>query len=337
GTAQTSNGLQTRTVNTVGTATLDLATGEMTRGASDKTVNLLPSFANTDTSGFYSTGSIVTTLGGVDEWLDFGVMQTDTGSDTVGSFTFGYASVMTDTLLGGPGAQVNLRFYDGITGFCADSGAAPTASFSFTGLPGADGLGGAAGWLITVDLTGGGSFASAGAGNAFGFGFLSDDDDGTGTNSNGTGVLLCYAGDALDSTGTPDANGQLDVFDIWENDPSSNICIGTYWSGGVPLNHSSWYLAISTVDGSSLGSASSAFRNGGANPGNYTVTSEAVIGGVFGATDTPSGAGFAVIPVGFGGPLSFPSAYGQILVDITDPGGELLAAGLSPYVAGVAT
>ncbi|MFT7540045.1 MAG: hypothetical protein ACI9K5_001004 [Gammaproteobacteria bacterium] len=333
GTAQTSTGLQTHAVNTVGTATLNLATGELTRGATDKTVALLPAFANTDTSGFYSTGSVVTSLGGVDEWLDFGTVTTDTGSDAVGAFTFGYASNLTDTVLGGPGAAMNLRFYDGITGFCADSGASPTASFSFDGLPAGDGVL-AGGWLVTIDLTGGGSFASAGAGNAFGFGWLSDDVDGTG--AAGTGPLLCYAGDGL---GGADANGQEDVFDIWNDSPSTNVCLGSFFFGGPPFDFSSWYLTIDTVDGSATVSASSSFRNGGSNPGGYAVTAEPIIGGVFGATDTVGNpGGLGVLPIGYGGPLDFPSAYGQILVDITDPGGELLAAGLAFFDgAGVAT
>lgn len=335
GNAQSQTGLDKVQVSKIGTATINMATGEIIRGQSaDKSAGLVSAFVNTDTSGFYGTGAVTNTLTGNNvEWLDFGVVQNATGSDIVGSFTFGYGTSVTDTILGGPGASVVLGFYDGISGFCVDSGNAPTAQFSFTGLPGtAPGTG--AGWLVSVDLQGGFEFCSAGVGNNFGFGLLTSDS--LGGTSRSTGPLLCYAGDPFGPNGNatqdPDSNGQLDVFDEWDTNPTSNICLGTFFFGGTPFNISSWYLTFETADTTGAALASASFRNGGSNPGNYAVVNPPVLGATFDGTDTQTNGGLGVFIVGFATPLSFSTSFGQLLVNVADPGGELLAGFNGPYI-----
>lgn len=327
----------TDSVTTIGTATYNLATGEVIRGvAQEKSAALATAFVNTDTSGFFGIGAVTsTTSGALQEWLDWGVVPTDNGSDIVGGFTFGYGTSVTDVLAGGPGASVTLRFYDGITGFCADSGAAATASFSFTGLPASGTPGTGAGWLITVDLTGGFEFCDAGTGNPFGFSFTTADDwnvDGT----RDTGPLLCYAGDPFGPNGNPstdaDANGQVDVYDVWDDSPASNVC-GSFFFGGLPANYSSWYVTYSTADTTGAATASSASRNGsGVNPVGYTVTADAVLGGTFSADIAQSNGGLGAFLVGYATPLTFPSSFGEILVNVADAGGELLQPFNGPYL-----
>lgn len=340
GTAQSQKGLDKLQVQKIGHATIDMATGVITRGTSQqKSATLANAFTNTDTSGFYGVGSVtVSTSGNPQGWMDWGMQTADTGSDIVGQFSFGYGTTVTDTTLGGPGVGTVLEFYDGIAGFCADSGATPTASFSFTGLPGSSpGVG--AGWLITVNLTGGFEFCSTGVGNNFGFNFITSDDyNGDGTRD--TGPLLCYAGDPfgpnMNPSNDPDSNGQVDVFDVWDLNPTTSNCLGSFFFGGVPFNFSSWYLTFDTADASTGTSASTTFRNGGSNPANYAVTSDAVLGGTFAGSDTSAIGGLGVILVGYASPLSFPTSFGQLLVNIADPGGELLGGPTFFYAGGVA-
>jgi hypothetical protein len=324
--AQTSNGLDTVQVPTVGKATLTMSTGEIVRGTSDtgekRTVSQLK-FSNTDTSGFYGTGAVLSVNGNSIEWLDWGILQ-PRSSDIVTGFTFGYGTTATDAILGGPGATATLRFYDGILGFCADSGNAATCTFSFTGLPGAPGGGLGAGWLVTVDLTDG--FEWCQPSGPFGYGFTTLDDPNL-SGARSTGPLLCYAGTV---SGGADGNGQVDAFDEWDGDPTSNNCLGTFFFGGPPINFSSWYLTMDCVDADNSTQASGTFRNGGTNPATYTYVSGPEIGGLYVATDGQT-TGLGCFIVGYLSPLSFNTQYGTILVNIADPGGEVLAPNNGPY------
>ena len=334
-------GLNTHKVNSVGRATINLATGEITRGqTSDKAAALGSAFTNVDTSGFFSGGTLVSTMGNPTEWLDWGIVTTDTGSDIVGEFDFGYATTVLDVNNGGPGVQMTLAFYDGIVGFCADSGLgiAPSATFSFTGLPGVT-VSGNNGWLITAQLQGGFEFNSAGAGNAFGFSMTTTDDDGA--NGWASGPLLCYAGDGL---GGVDANGQVDVFDIYDGDVQSGICSGSFFFGGPPFDFSSWYLDLRTAapDPGGADNWSVVQSNGtGVNPNNFVVTNGLQLGGALVGSDTQTNGGLGVFLVGYLSPLVFPSAFGEILVNVADPGGELYAgagaAGPYLFAGGVAS
>ena len=154
-----------RTMGPPGTAHIDMRTGVITRGsdippprAESGGVTKVNCFANTDTSGYYSTlnGQLGSSK---DEWLDWGVYgfdpttgqgNVDSGFDLVCEFQFGYATNLLDTNDGGPGASIGVKFYDGAQGFCADQGLQPQASFVFTGLPAAQiGCQLCVGWVIT--------------------------------------------------------------------------------------------------------------------------------------------------------------------------------------------
>jgi len=57
----------------------------------------------------------------------------------------------------------------------------------------------------------------------------------------------------------------------------------------------------------------------------FVITSPAVLGGTFSASVTGCAVGnWAAFLVGYSGPLTLPSPWGEVLVDIADPNGELL-------------
>lgn len=158
-------------------ATLDFATGKVTPGDEKRGVSLVTIWDNSDFSGFYFQP------GTDEEWLDWGIITSTSGSDIVGQYSFGYATTALSTAVGGPGASFCVNFYGGALGFCSESGQGllPDASFCFSGLPGASSSGIAAGWILTVTVTGGFEF-ELGAGA---FGFSLSDLDGE------SGPLLC--------------------------------------------------------------------------------------------------------------------------------------------------
>jgi len=113
-------------------ATLDLATGTITRGpvVNNRTATTVVDFNNNDLGGFVG----VDTGGGFCEWFDAGVKGLGNNSDLMNDVVFAYCSAMLYTGSGGPGSSVKLGFYEGYTTF----GGAPTtgvAKFTLTGLP----------------------------------------------------------------------------------------------------------------------------------------------------------------------------------------------------------
>lgn len=292
---------------TPGHATINMATGELTRDTQDKAATLVTIWTNTDTSGYYSTWSPNPA-----EWLDWGVISTTSGSDIVGQYSFGYATTSLDTSVFGPGASLCTNFYAGTLGFCAESGAGviPVANgaICWSGLPGTTTTTVAAGWLVTVTLTGGFEF-QLGAG-PFGYGMTML--EGT------TGPLLCYAGNGA---GGADGNGQIDVFDVYVPDVASGTC-GSYFFGGVPFNFSSWYLWIATADGTATIASCTFYCGSNINAGGFTVNTNAVLGGNFTATVVHARA--LAILYAYASSLTFPYKGMEILINFLDPGGELL-------------
>ncbi len=137
---------------TMETASLDLATGVITRGprlhsksagptATATTVN------NIDFAGFIGVDSGLGSGTGPCEW--FSSVQKGTGnsggaSTYLSSFIFAYCSVAKSTNSGGPGATVTMNFWDGfVNGSGATAGALGTniAAVTVTGLPANTGLG----------------------------------------------------------------------------------------------------------------------------------------------------------------------------------------------------
>jgi hypothetical protein len=125
-------------------ATLDLATGTITRGpaVNNRGATTVIDFDNNDLGGFVG----VDTGGGFCEWIDAGVKGSNLGDGTalvdsgnnasnlMNSIVFAYCSAALDTNSGGPGGSVALGFYENYATF----GPAPTTSvakFTLTGLP----------------------------------------------------------------------------------------------------------------------------------------------------------------------------------------------------------
>lgn len=285
-------------------ATLHAATGELVKdGAQQKAATLITTWANTDGSGWYSRST-----GRVEEWLDWGVLNSSV-SDIVGAYQFAYATTAMSTSIGGPGVSICTDFYAGATGWCAlsGSGTSPDAEFCWTGLPGVT-SGGNNGWIITVTLSGGFEFQMPNG--PFGYSNKLVDF--------ASGPLLCYAGTV---SGAPDANGSEDVFDVYVPDVTTVTQCGSYWFGGAPSNYSSWWMYIQQADNSTL-ATSTLYCGSGVNLGGFSVTGDAVLGGTFSLSLTHSRA--LGLLFGYASPLTFPYKGQEILVNFTDPNGELL-------------
>jgi len=141
--AQSQSGkIFTRVNKPLKSATLDLATGTITRGpaVNNRAATTIVDFFNTDLGGFVG----VDTGSGFCEWFDSGVKGSlvgdgtavvDSGnlSDLMNSIVFAYCSAKQDPASGGPGGSVKLGFYEGYT-----TGGSPStgvAVFTLTGLP----------------------------------------------------------------------------------------------------------------------------------------------------------------------------------------------------------
>jgi len=143
--AQSQSGkIFTRVNKPLKSATLDLATGTITRGPAvhNRAATTMVDFFNTDLGGFVG----VDTGNGFCEWFDAGVKGSlvgdgtalvDSGkcADLMNSIVFAYCSAKLTPGSGGPGGSVKLGFYEG---YVTGGGTATTgvASFTLTGLPG---------------------------------------------------------------------------------------------------------------------------------------------------------------------------------------------------------
>ncbi|MEW5749033.1 MAG: hypothetical protein AB1793_09675 [Candidatus Thermoplasmatota archaeon] len=287
---------------------IDLATGRITRDSDDKTVSLVITWANTDYTGYY----IFSGTSGIEEWLDWGVLSTSSGSEIVGEFQFAYATTVLDTSAGGPGASTCVSFYNDATGWCAESGQGtlPDASYCFSGLGGSlDGVTPTA-WVYNVNLAGGAEFEQDLG--PFGYSLVLLDTK--------TGPLCCYAGTI---NGGPDADGQEDAVDEYRPDVATGTC-WTRWTGW-PNNLWGWWLSIAQADGNGGTQASSTFRCGsGVNANTFTITSDPVLGGTFAGSVAATGGNVGAFLAAFSTPLTLTTSWGEILVNIADPGGELL-------------
>ena len=167
-------------------ATLDLATGAVTRGplAHDRGGSTIADFRNIDHHRYGFVG--VDTGGGACKWFTAGQKgsgsnQSTNASDLMSSIVFAYCTEADDPRSGGPGGSVTLGFYEGYT----LTGGAPTtavAVFSLTGLPGTtsspcsfDGSAGC--YLLTVDFATLVAFRDSGLGSHRGIGYSWTFDD----------------------------------------------------------------------------------------------------------------------------------------------------------------
>ncbi len=254
--------------------TYDYADHKVVRhGTPDKRFVATFCYVNTDTIGLFTSTSVGT------EYIDWGILggtattQCAGLSDIVSSFNFAYATSSLDTSVAGPGAALTLTFYTSWTGFGADSGNCPVASFAFTGLPGFSGssTGIGAAYAFTVDLSGGFEFCMPDG--RFGYGYRGDGN---------TGPLLCLTGDG--AGGREPATGNSDVFDVWAPD-TKGVNVGSFFFGGPPNNFSSWYGQVARADLSGS-PASVTIRNDpfGCNPLNSLICCPAPLGGTLSAT-----------------------------------------------------
>ncbi|MEW6074356.1 MAG: hypothetical protein AB1726_17410 [Planctomycetota bacterium] len=291
-----------------GHISLNMATGEQVRGAQDKVATLAAVWINTDYSGYYSTG-----WAAAQEWLTWGTMPGGglgaAATDIVGYYEFAYGTTVLDTSVGGPGVTLCTSFYAGSTGWCSDSGLGllPDAQFCFSGLAGTTGTG-AVGWIYGVTITGGWEFVFPDG--AFGYSLSMFETL--------SGPLLCYSGTI---GGLTDSNGMDDVFDIYVPDVAVGTC-GSYWFGGVPWNFSSWWNYIMKENGPA---ASCAWYCGsGTNCNGYVVTAPISLGGTFVNSVTACGGNVGAMLAAYMTPLVFPTAWGELLINVADPNGELL-------------
>jgi len=133
-TAQSHPGKFLRCNRPLRSASLDLATGMVTRGpaARDRSGTTIADFTNLDVSSFVG----VDTGGGACEWIDAGTKGfAGNASELITEIAIAYCSTVADQNSGGVGSAVMLGFYEGYT----VGGPAPTtavALMNLTGLPG---------------------------------------------------------------------------------------------------------------------------------------------------------------------------------------------------------
>jgi len=302
-------------VNSVKHMTYDFANQKVVRnGIPQKRFIATFCYINTDTVGFFTS----TTLG--TEFIDWGVMGGTSStqcaglSDIVSNFNFAYATSTQDTSVAGPGASLTVTFYQNWTGFGADSGNCPVATFAFSGMPGFSGTstGIGSGYAFTVDLSGGFEFTLPDG--RFGYGYRGDGN---------TGPFLCLTGDG--AGGQEPTTGNEDAFDIWQPD-TKGVNVGTFFFGGPPNNFSSWYGQVARADLTT--NAAVALRNGAPNFANSLVCSAPALGGSFNLTAGDPAGHIAAFAFAFDSPFSILLGGGQRLLCLDLGGnGELLTGG----------
>jgi len=305
-------------------ASLCLATGEVAVPVASRSIPLVQTWANTDWSGFHTPCG----AGPVDEYLDWGILSTSSGSDIVGKVTIGYGTTALDPAAGGPGASLTLRIYPGGLGLGQDGGLPPAAEFVLTGLPGSSDGVAPAHWVLDLDLVGGSEFRLPQG--PFAYSVTGTDDDGFGQSR--TGPMLCFAGDGA---GGADANGQVNFFDLWYPDLDGTYN-GTYSFGVAPSDFASWYFEVWTLDAVAGGITASVVTRNDAGQTNAAVFSctPPVLGSSFTGSVPLDGHSWAAFGA-YRAPLEFPFTHGVLLVDLLHPAGELL--GLMPVAADPAT
>jgi len=109
-------------------------------------------------------------------WMDWGDIQPNSVIDTM---TFLYATNVFDAdEQGEAGFEYDISFFDGVDMAEIEAGPTPYLVYTITGIPGS--ASGLAGWIVTIDVSGGGEFE---IGDTDGI-----DDSGNGFNSGGLGA-----------------------------------------------------------------------------------------------------------------------------------------------------
>ena len=276
---------------------LDYATGKLTHLGEMQQVPTntqaasAPAYVNDcNVSSFTATGT--------NELIDWGVKAGGL-TTLVDSFSFGYATDAVDPSIAGPGATLEVAFYEGATGI--GNIGTEVARFSFTGLPGST-TGGIAGFFLTTTLPVGFCLADG----PIAYGYCSSDVN--------TGPIL------VDVT-VCSGNGTIDGFDSWTCPASSGTYIGSF--NFMTPNIASFFMVINEDDGTDL--ATTAVNNGlGGNPVAATDGgTPPVINATWPLSVDPASAGYTM-SVGFFGIGSFPA-------------GTLVLAGGQEVIADIAS
>lgn len=183
----------------------------------------------------------------------------------VTSFQIGYCTRELDVTFGGPGATVDVSFWEDYDD-CANLAFAgpPTASFQITGLPASATLGALSCYIITIDLTGGnefhlkadanGAYDGLPALDGFGYGLAMPNQTGTTTATVG-GFLIagdltppgdCGAGAATYYNNPVAPNGTgLDNDNLFARDGTNpGQTLGCFFFGPPPAIHGGYYMRI---------------------------------------------------------------------------------------------
>ena len=160
-------------------------------------------------------------------WMDWGDIQNNSVIDTM---TFLYATSVFDAdEQGEDGFEYDISFFDGVDTEEIEAGLVPYLVYTITGIPGS--ASGLAGWIITLDLAGGGEFEIGDtdgvdqSGNGFNSGGLGADIDGDGLADFAYGYNFRHpaeiesgvSGPALAGP-DPRATGDVDLAAIFLND-----------------------------------------------------------------------------------------------------------------------
>jgi hypothetical protein len=222
-------------------ASLDLATGTVTRGPAlnNRAGTTVADFSNIDLGGFIG----VDTGGGACEWIDAGTKGViPNASDLMNNVVFAYCSVIADPASGGPGGSVLMGFFEGY----AAGGPAPTtavALFNLTGLPGhtgnssfialVNGAGGTTCYFLNLIFANCISFADGNIGYSWGF-----------TDLGTTSVLAAtfpFLSCVQSCSGTgPDNQGMVDTIDQY---CPPGGAVNTFSFGTTPFG--SYFTSIS--------------------------------------------------------------------------------------------
>ncbi len=264
------------TADNIGYIYYNVATGEMTKTTASQARGLNnPIWINEldDQCGFgeWFYSPIRDSATGEDTyWMDWGDIAANSVVDTM---TFLYATSVADALEDGEeGFEFDISFFDGIDIGQINSTLAPYLVYTITGIPGS--ASGVTGWLVTVDVSGGGEFEVGDAdgiddsGNGFNSGGLGVDADGDGSPDFAYGYNIRHpAAELAGNTGMglvappegtfPNSLGDDDMMALFFTQDWANPD-GIYWFGGYDCSGGagfmwnpwgSYYLGLYGADG----------------------------------------------------------------------------------------
>jgi len=223
------------------------------------------------------------------------------GTGVVRAFTLGYRTTAVDVADGGPGADLTVAFYQNTEGL--GSLGTEQARYRLSGLPGTDASGQPRSFELRVDL---GDFPFCLDDGAIGVGFVSED-----------GLTQPLV------TSAPDASlGTQNLLDHYSPAPATSGSYVQTFNFGAGKPYASLYARLYEDDGSTKASAT--IVNGtGVNPVIFTELAPAILGKTWltnvDLTSYPN-ANFTIVVLTANPPLVVPTPYGELLVDVTDPG-----------------